>query len=128
MAAPTSWPIERRSSPRVDVALSCYGSGSNRLVIARTVNISREGALLRWRTTAAGGAPKLGEPLIVDVALLASALAQRCIRCTGRVVRVQLAEGQEPLVALAISQMEFRDHADAERARSASWGSEEAGQ
>jgi hypothetical protein len=120
--------FERRANPRVSVALLCYGSANSRIAIARTVNISREGVLLAWRTTAAVAAPSLGDSLTVDLALPASSLVQRCIRCRGRVVRVQLAEGEDALVAVAITQMEFRDREPAEKVRRAGAGVEEAGQ
>jgi PilZ domain len=123
---PSSWSIERRANPRVSVTLPCYGSAGARLVIARTVNVSRGGVLLAWRATAAGGTPRPGEVLAVDLALPASNLGQRCIHCSARVVRVQLTEGQDPLVALAIVQMEFRDLTGAEKVRGAGGGSEEA--
>jgi DNA-binding NarL/FixJ family response regulator len=38
-------------------------------------------------------------------------------RCLGRVVRIQLAENKEPLIALEIAQMEFWEHKPA-----AEWG------
>lgn len=104
--------IERRAHPRVAVALRCYSAGGRaRTAVARTVNISRTGVLLTWSGAAAAeSTPKLGETLRMDVVLPPSKLGQKCLRCSGRVVRVQLAENEEPLIALEIAQMEFREH------------------
>ncbi len=102
--------IDRRAHPRVEVALRCYDpSGYARTPIARTVNVSRRGALLAWNEPVAGGSsPKVGDALRLDVLLPPSGLGQRCIRCRGRVVRVD-----DPLVAIEIEQMEFRSYAPA---------------
>jgi PilZ domain len=123
--------IERRAHPRVTVALRCYNVGARTwTAIARTVNISRTGILLRLSGMAGAeeSVPNLGDGLRVDVVLPASSLGQKCIRCCGRVVRVQLAEDTEPLIAVEIAQMEFREHktaaerADGELHRSRSAG------
>jgi hypothetical protein len=105
--------IERRAHPRVAVALRCYNADARtRTAVARTVNISRAGVLLTWHGEAGvtESTPKLGDLLRVDVVLPPSKLGQKCIRCRGRVVRVQLAENKEPLIGLEIAQMEFREH------------------
>jgi hypothetical protein len=59
---------------------------------------------------AADKLPRLGEVLKVDVELPAAGRGRKCIRCRGRVVRVHMAENRAPLVAMAIAQMDFRDH------------------
>jgi hypothetical protein len=122
-----STPIERRARSRVSVVLPCYGVANSRLAIGRTVNISRKGVLLAWRTTAAGGAPGPGDFLTFDLALPVGSLGQRYIRCCGRVVRVQFLEGHDPWVALSITQMEFREHSAGIRVRRAGAGDEEPG-
>ena len=109
--------IDRRAHPRVEVALRCYDpSGNVRTPIARTVNLSRRGALLTWNEPVAGGSPpKVGDVLRLDVLLPPSGLGQKCIRCRGRVVRVD-----DPLIAIEIEQMEFRSYKPVTAAASAS--------
>jgi hypothetical protein len=115
MSSPSLALIERRTHARVAVELRCYNAlERTQAVVARTVNISRRGALLAWNSAAAGGkTPELGDLLKVDVELPAGQLRRRCIYCFGRVVRVQLAEKKQPLIALAIEQMGFRDRVPA---------------
>jgi hypothetical protein len=67
-----------------------------------------------WEPSAAGyEVPKLGGSMKVDVELPAGTRGRRCIRCRGQVVRVQVAVNRAPLVALAIDQMDFRNHENA---------------
>lgn len=56
--------------------------------------------------------PKIGDALKVDVELPSGGRSRgrKCIRCRGRVVRVHMTENRAPLVALAVAQMDFRDH------------------
>ncbi len=93
--------------------LRCYTVAGTRprLLVGRTVNLSRTGLLMLWDATSAEAkTPKLGDLVKVDIELPASSVARKCIRCRGRVVRVHMAEKRVPLIAVAISQMDFRDH------------------
>jgi hypothetical protein len=76
-------------------------------VLARTVNISRNGALLLWNPAAGKGAPEPGALLDVDLELPPGAHSQKCIRCRGQVVRLQTPENQPVRVAMSIAQMTF---------------------
>ncbi len=109
--------VERRASPRVEVVLPCHSPSNGRRVVARSVNISRDGILLQWKPAVAGATPEPGDHLKVDVALPAGNLGQRFIQCRGQVVRVDAAEGHDPLVAVAVTLMEFRGHATVRRRR-----------
>ncbi len=111
--------FERRGNPRVEVVLSCHEAFNSHHAIGRTVNISRQGVLVRWSATAAETVPAPGDSVSFHLALPLSRFGQRCIRCQGRVVRVETDGGQGPLVALSIPQMEFRDCVLAGRARAA---------
>lgn len=106
--------IERRAHPRVTVELRCYNAAEKgQGVVARTINISRSGVLLLWDAAAGPeGLPAIGDALKVDVELPSEGRARgrKCIRCRGRVVRVHMTEKRAPMVALAIGQMDFRDH------------------
>jgi hypothetical protein len=113
MSAPSVSLIERRAHTRIMLELRCYTVSATkpRVLVGRTVNISRTGLLMLWDATPpAAKTPKLGELLKVDIELPASSVARKCIRCRGRVVRVQMAEKRIPLIAVAIAQMDFRDH------------------
>jgi hypothetical protein len=76
-------------------------------MVARTLNVSRNGALLLWNPAGARKAPGPGELLDVDLELPPGARSQKCIRCRGQVVRVQRTENQPARVAMSISQMTF---------------------
>jgi c-di-GMP-binding flagellar brake protein YcgR len=104
--------IERRRHPRVSVELRCYSAVERTgNIVARTINISRTGLLMLLEPSIAGGeVPKLGDSVKVDVELPSGVRERRCIRCRGQVVRVQVAVNRAPLVALAIDQMDFRNH------------------
>ncbi len=103
--------IERRSHLRVGVELRCYNTGASPLFVGRTVNISRTGLLVSWEAGDAYRTPQVGDSLKLDLELPASSVGRKCIRCRGRVVRVSVADRRLPLIAVAVAQMEFRDHA-----------------
>ncbi len=104
--------IERRSHLRVGVELRCYTTGASPLLVGLTVNISRTGLLVRWQVGKGHSQPpQVGDSLKLDLELPASSVGRKCIRCRGRVVRVSVADRRLPLIAVAVAQMEFRDHA-----------------
>jgi hypothetical protein len=101
-------PAERRAHERVRLELTCYEAGKvSELVMGRTLNVSRNGALLLWNAPADVQVPTPGDPLNVDLELPPGARTERCIRCRGQVVRVFIPENQPPRVAVAIVQMAF---------------------
>ena len=101
-------PAERRAHERVRLELRCYEAGKvSELVMGRTLNVSRNGALLLWNALADLRLPTPGDPLNMDLELPPGARTERCIRCRGQVVRVFIPENQPPRVAVAIVQMAF---------------------
>ncbi len=101
--------VERRAHARVRLELRCYEAGKQLgPVVARTLNISRNGALLLWNAAATGNrVPIAGEQLDVDLELPPGARTRKCIRFRGQVVRVLTPENQPPRVAVSIGQMSF---------------------
>ncbi len=101
--------IERRTHPRVRLELRCYKrNGEPGAVAARTINVSRTGALLLWnRTNSENAIPAVGASLNVDLELPPSSRGRKYIRCRGRVVRIIDVDTKSPLVAVSIAHMTF---------------------
>lgn len=80
--------------------------------------MSRSGILVAW--TADGLTtylPKPGDVLVVDIELPANhAFGRRCMHCQAVVSRVTASESGEPLVALQVSQMQFRSYGNGKAA------------
>ncbi len=113
--------MDRRSDPRVDVRLPChveFPKSKSSLFVGVTENMSRSGILVAW--TADGLVtylPKPGDVLAVDIELPANhAFGRRCMHCQAVVARVPAGESGEPLVALQVSQMQFRSYANGKSA------------
>jgi hypothetical protein len=106
--------LERRASIRSEVGLECLikprGVRASHS-LAQTINLSRNGVLIRWPEAAASEKPTLGQHLVFDI-LLPSApeFGQRIIACQGRIVRVS-AEGARLLVAATIQRMNLKQTA-----------------
>lgn len=104
----TAQPADRRAYARMRLELRCYEAGKiSEAMVGRTLNVSRNGALLLWNSPAGLRVPAPGDPLDVDLELPPGACTVRCIRCRGQVVRVLRKEDQPPRVAVAIAQMTF---------------------
>lgn len=106
--------IERRGHPRLTLALPCHqlpGNGQARRPVGATVNLSRSGVLIAWRTESTERIPTVGDVLKIDLELPANSFGNKCLRCRGAVVRVSKSEHGWPEVALSITQMDFQDGA-----------------
>ncbi|HZT33585.1 MAG TPA: hypothetical protein VFA33_27095 [Bryobacteraceae bacterium] len=73
-----------------------------------TENIGKDGMLMRWRSEAA--LPKIGDQMVVQVELPVNhGFRPKCIHCQTVVAGISRREGSDPLLALSVSSMEFRD-------------------
>lgn len=103
--------IERRANKRLQVALWCNVAMAGGPPLGRmlTENVSRYGIGLRWRRDASDGLPQVGDLLTVEIELPPYAgLQPKCISCETRVVRVDGADDEVPLIALSVDRMRFR--------------------
>jgi hypothetical protein len=92
----------------VRLELKCYEAGKQLpQMVARTLNVSRNGALLLWNPAGTTRVPRPGELLDVDLEIPPGAHSQKCIRCRGQVIRVHIPENQPARVAMSIAQMTF---------------------
>jgi hypothetical protein len=106
--------IERRGHLRLRLALPCHrapGNGCGRRPVGATINLSRNGVLIAWRTDLCERIPCPGEALKVDVELPSNSFGNRYLRCGGTVVRVSRSERGWLEIALSIAQMDFCDGA-----------------
>ncbi len=100
--------MDRRVHDRVKVQLSCSLTSPNDNagpIVGVTENMSRGGVLIRW--TAEPDTiplPNSGVPIAVLVKL---PLGPRCLRCSGRVVRVSTTRNGPNLVAVEIWHISF---------------------
>ena len=119
--------MDRRADPRVDVRLPChieFPRSKSRLFVGLTENMSRSGILVTWN---ADGLitylPKPGEVLSVDIELPANhSFGRRCMHCQAVVARISAGESGDPLVALQVSQMQFRSYSNGKRGTKAASG------
>jgi hypothetical protein len=75
-----------------------------------TENMSRNGLLLRWESSALAPLPRVGDLLTIEVELPAHhGFEQKCIHCQATVVRVSGGHaGGPPRVGLSVNYMDFR--------------------
>ncbi len=107
--------MDRRADPRVEVRLRCHldlPSSKLSLFVGMTVNMSRSGILVAWDTQRVmGTVPKPGDLVGVDIELPANhAFGRRCMYCQTIATRVAPGESGATLVALQVSQMQFRSY------------------
>ncbi len=112
--------MDRRADPRVEVRLRCHlnvPTSKLSLFVGMSVNMSRSGILLAWDTKGlVTNPPGPGETVSVDIELPAShTFGRRCMHCQAAVARVTPAERGLALVALQVTQMQFRSYEQRER-------------
>lgn len=107
--------MDRRADPRVDVRLPCHlemTRSKSRLFVGVTANMSRSGILVAWNADSGPAElPSPGDLLSVDIELPANhAFGRRCMHCQTVVARVTGGADGKLLVALHVSQMQFRSY------------------
>ncbi len=112
--------MDRRADPRVEVKLPCHVAvprSKSRLFVGVTENMSRGGILVSWvADRMMTNLPKPGDLLTVDIELPANhSFGRRCMHCQAAVARVTPAERGLALVALQVTQMQFRSYEQRER-------------
>src|ERR1700732_20753 len=116
--------LEQRSHERVNLALECRVSTSNKRsagTMKVVENISRTGILIRWiPSDGPEDIPRAGDTLNIEMALPANHnFDRKCWFCGGTVVRVSKAEDNSPLVAVRINTTKFRKYIPAVTQKSA---------
>ncbi len=107
--------MDRRADPRVEVRLRCHvevPANKSYRFVGVTENMSRSGILMAWNGDGGSGdAPKPGDLLSVDIELPANhSFGRRCMHCQTVVARVTPEGRDRVMVAMQVTQIQFRSY------------------